>query len=100
MIKRDLIDRFIQFLEVTLKKWWIIMMKQEHFFILITAVIMFLLFIWLIHRFENREAREAIYKNFPFFEEAVNSFKIKIDYLATRVNALEERIKKIENKIK
>lgn len=66
---------------------------------LIVPALIFLFIMWLIQRIENRAAREAIFKNFPFFKEAVDSFQLKIDYLTTRVEALEEKVNKLEHKI-
>jgi len=66
---------------------------------LIIPAFIFLFIMWLIHRIENRAAKEAIFKNFPFFKDAVGSFQLKIDYLTTRVEALEEKVNKLEHKI-
>lgn len=77
-------------------------MQQDgvHFMYLIVPIVTFLFLIWLVYRIENRAAKDAIYKNFPLFKDAVDSFQLKIDYLISRVNALEERIIRIEGKLK
>ena len=73
---------------------------DENILQLAKTVLIFLFLIWLVHRIEIRAAKDAIYKNFPFFKDAVNNFQIKVDYLAARVQALEERMGKIESTFK
>lgn len=70
------------------------MSRGNHPFIL--PVILLLFIIWLVHRLERRTIENAIYKNFPFFKEAVNSFQQKLDYFDLRLEQLENRISKIE----
>lgn len=65
----------------------------------ILAIIIFLFIVWLVHRIENHSAQDVIYRNFPFFEKAVNSFQFKIDNLTSRIESLEKRIKTIEDKM-
>ncbi|MDD4939600.1 MAG: hypothetical protein PHE18_06075 [Candidatus Omnitrophica bacterium] len=68
--------------------------EDIHPFILPGALLLFV--IWLVHRIEGRSAENAIYKNFPFFKEAVNSFQQKLDYLNLTVQSLESRIVRLE----
>lgn len=63
---------------------------------LIFPGVLLLFIIWLVHRIEKRTAEDAIYKNFPFFKDAVNSFQQKLDYLNLRIEQLESRINKLE----
>ena len=51
----------------------------------ILPVILLLFIIWLVHRLERRTIENAIYKNFPFFKEAANSFQQKFDYFDLRI---------------
>lgn len=73
---------------------------DENVLQLVRTVLIFLFLIWLVHRIEIRAAKDAIYKNFPFFKDAVNNFQIKLDYLSARAEALEARIGKIESMLK
>ncbi|MBM3245790.1 MAG: hypothetical protein FJZ13_00465 [Candidatus Omnitrophica bacterium] len=66
---------------------------------LFIPVVIFLLIILVIHRIENRAARQTIYNNFPFFKEAVDSFQMKMDNLFARVKALEKKVNELERKI-
>ena len=59
---------------------------------ILIPVVLFLFIIWLIYRVENRLARRAIYRNFPFFKDAVGNFQQKIDNLNARVESLEEKL--------
>jgi len=58
--------------------------------------IIFLFMLWLMHRMEKRTAEDAVYRNFPFFKEAVNNYQQKLDFLHLRVDTLEERIIRLE----
>lgn len=98
MIRGDFIEKAIATIFVTLDNLQYILL--EHLTQLIIALAIFLLFIWFIHRIENRAAQDVIYRNFPFFEKAINSFQFKIDSLSVRIDALEERISRLENKIR
>lgn len=100
-MRNDLIRSFIRTITVALEKWGIYMQQDiSHLIFLILPIITFLFIIWLVYRIENHAAKDAIYRNFPLFKDAVDSFQLKIDYLITRVDALEEKIIRIENKIK
>jgi len=70
------------------------MSRNIHPFILPGIILLFI--IWLVHRFERRAIEDAIYKNFPFFKEAANSFQQKLDYFDLRIEQLDNRISKIE----
>ncbi len=70
------------------------MLGDMHQFIL--PVVLLLFIIWLVHRLERRIVEGAIYKNFPFFKEAVNSFQQKLDYLDLRIEQIENRISNLE----
>lgn len=97
---KDLILGFVRSIAIVLESWGFNMQSDMHLLtFLILPVVTFLFIIWLVYRTENRAAKEVIYKNFPFFKDAVDSFQPKIDYLITRVDVLEEKINKIENKI-
>jgi hypothetical protein len=101
MVKTNLVRQFIRPLATVFERFGIYMQQDIYLlmFFVFPAVI-FLFIIWLVYRIENRAAKEAIYKNFPLFKDAVDSFQLKLDYLITRVDALEEKIIRIENKIK
>jgi len=62
----------------------------------ILPVILLLFIVWLVHRLERRTVEDTIYKNFPFFKEAVNSFQQKLTYLDLRLTELDNRISKLE----
>jgi cbb3-type cytochrome oxidase subunit 3 len=96
-----LVRHFARSIIITLEQWGTYMQENmSHLIFLIFPIVIFLFIIWLVYRIENRAAREVIYRNFPFFKEAVDSFHIKLEYLITRVDALEDKIDRIENKIK
>lgn len=63
----------------------------------VLPLLVFLFMVWLLHRVEKRAADSAIYRNFPFFKEAVNSFQQKMDYLGTRIDQLEMRMRRLED---
>ncbi|RJP27190.1 MAG: hypothetical protein C4533_08260 [Candidatus Omnitrophota bacterium] len=71
-------------------------LKDGNFTILDILLILFV--IWLVIRIENRAARNAVYKNFPFFKEAAGGMQQKIDHLNVRMDNLEKRLAKLENK--
>jgi hypothetical protein len=96
-----LIRRFTRLLMITLQQWGAYMQSNmSHSIFLILPIVTFLFIIWLVYRIENRAAKEVIYRNFPFFKDAVNSFQLKLEYLITRIDAVEDKIDRIENKIK
>jgi hypothetical protein len=63
----------------------------------ILPVVLLLFIIWLVHRLERRAVEEVIYKNFPFFKEAVGDFQQKLSNIDLRVGELEVRISRLEN---
>ena len=96
-----LIRTFIRMIDTTFKQLTIYMQDNTpHLVFIIIPIVIFLFIIWLVYRIENRAAQEVIYKNFPFFKDSVDSFHLKLEYLITRVNMLEEKIVRLENKIK
>jgi hypothetical protein len=64
--------------------------------IFILPVVLLLFIIWLVHRLEKRTVEEAIYKNFPFFKEAVGDFQQKLSNIDLRLGQLEGRINNLE----
>jgi polyhydroxyalkanoate synthesis regulator phasin len=69
----------------------------------IVPVIIALLIIWLIYRIRNRIrliVKEEIYNNLPSIKETIDDFEYRINYLKSEVEALERKIKELENKIK
>lgn len=62
----------------------------------ILPIILLLFIIWLVHRLERRAVEEVIYKNFPFFKEAVNNFQEKLNYMDLRLGDLDNRISRLE----
>lgn len=66
---------------------------------ILIPVVLFLFIFWLIYRIENRIARQAIYRNFPFFKDAVGNFQQKIDNLNARIELLEGKLITLERKI-
>ena len=65
----------------------------------ILPVVLLLFIIWLVHRLERRAVEQAIYKNFPFFKEAVSDFSQKLTNLDLRVGELDNRLNKIEKNL-
>jgi peptidoglycan hydrolase CwlO-like protein len=77
-------------------------MSEQNFRILIPAVIA-LLIIWLIYRIKNSiktAIKNEIYSNFPSIKDTVNNFQLRIDYLKTQLEALECKIKELQEKTK
>lgn len=97
-MKNDFFDTLIRFVFLILDKLQAYM-TGSLIYNSILAIIIFLFIVWLVHRIENHSAQDAIYRNFPFFEKAVNSFQFKIDNLTSRIESLEKRIKSIEDKM-
>jgi pilus assembly protein TadC len=96
-----LIRRFTRAIIITLEQFGnYIQENMSHLIFLIIPIVIFLFIIWLVYRIENRAAKEVIYRNFPFFKDAVDSVHLKLEYLITRVDVLEEKINRIESKIK
>lgn len=63
-------------------------------------LVIFLFVIWLVYRIENRIARKTIYRNFPFFKDAVENFQQKIDNLNSRLDFLEGKIRTMQREKK
>jgi uncharacterized protein YlxW (UPF0749 family) len=67
---------------------------------ILIPIVLFLFIIWLTYRIENRLARRAIYRNFPFFKDAVGNFQQKIDNLNARIESLEKKLTRLEREIR
>jgi uncharacterized protein YoxC len=73
---------------------------DDGFFLAIIVAVIFLFVIWLIYRIDKLAAKKSIYKDFPFIKDAMDNFQHKIDYFTTRMDALEEKVNKLQNQIK
>lgn len=65
----------------------------------IISAIIFLFIIWLVHRFEKYFGKHSLFSNFPFLKDSLENFQRKIDYLTTRIEIIEEKINKIEQRL-
>lgn len=71
---------------------------------MITAIIpaiVALLIIWLIYRIKkqlNQMIKNEIFGNFPFIKDSMTDLERRIDYLKTKIEALERKINETQNK--
>ncbi|GEM_PF-1860975 len=76
----------------------------EDFDQVILPVIICLFVIWLLYRINNRIAKSVVgnklSKDFPYLKSSAENFQHKVDYLASRLEVLEQKINEIERKFK
>lgn len=62
----------------------------------ILLAIIALLVIWLIYRIRNsvrQMIKDEIYKNFPTIKGAIDNFERRIEYLKTKIEQYESKLK-------
>lgn len=69
---------------------------QEAIYHVVVAALILLFVLWLIYRIESRVAKHLVYKNMPYMKDSVNSFQLKLDYLTSRINSIEEKVNNLE----
>jgi hypothetical protein len=76
----------------------------EDFDQVILPVLVCLFVIWLLYRINNRIAKKAvgnrISKDFPYLKSSAENFQHKVDYLASRLEVIEQKINELERKFK
>ena len=72
----------------------------ENVYQALIPIVVILFVIWLVYRIEKRlkpMVKDEIYGNFPFFKDAIEGFGLKINYITTRIEELERRVKELES---
>lgn len=76
-------------------------MFSENFNIIVPAIIAILI-LWLIYRIKKRveqEVKNEIYRSFPSIKSVIDNFEQRINVLKITVEELENKIKKMQEKI-
>ena len=79
------------------------MNTSQEFLKVIIPVVIVILILWLIFRIKRQiknMVKDEIYGDFPMFKEALENYKLKIDYLNDRIETIEHRLRALEQKQK